>query len=264
MKNLKNKLASFNLPIITFLTYIFLYVPIAILVIFSFNSAQFPAPWHSFTLKWYKELFSSEHIWTALINSLIVAFAAVVLTLMICLGLILYLSAGAKRNFKRTIIFFYGNLIVPEVVLSVGLLSVFSFFTVPLGLTTLIIGHTVLGLGYAIPIIYARFEEINYSLIEASLDLGATKIQTFFKVILPLLFPSLIAASLLVFIISFDDFILSFFCSGSSAQTLSLYIFAMIRTGISPIVNALSAFLLVMSSFLVLIFCSLQVRSRIF
>jgi ABC-type spermidine/putrescine transport system permease subunit II len=121
-----------------------------------------------------------------------------------------------------------------------------------------------LGLGFVVPLVYARFLELDPTLTEASLALGATPIQTFFKVTLPLLTPSLIATSLLVFIISFDDFILSYFCAGSSSQTLSLYILSMLRSGVSPVVNALSAVLLFLSSLLVFVFFSLKTRVRIF
>jgi spermidine/putrescine transport system permease protein len=146
------------------------------------------------------------------------------------------------------------------------LLGFFTLISIPLGLTTLVLAHTVLGLGFVIPIIYARFLELDYRMTEASLVLGATPMQTFFKVTLPLLRPSLIVTGLLIFIISFDDFILSYFCAGSTSQTLSLYILSMLRSGISPIVNALSAVLLLFSSILVLLFFtfSQKTRTRIF
>ncbi|MBI3236257.1 MAG: ABC transporter permease subunit [Chlamydiales bacterium] len=153
---------------------------------------------------------------------------------------------------------------IPETVLAVSLLGFFSLFSIPLGLLTLILAHSVLGLGFVIPIVYARFVELDARMTEASLVLGATPFQTFFKVTLPLMRPSLITTGLLVFIISFDDFILSYFCAGSSSQTLSLYILSMLRSGISPVVNALSAVLLLLSSALVFLFFSLKTRSRIF
>jgi spermidine/putrescine transport system permease protein len=136
--------------------------------------------------------------------------------------------------------------------------------SVPLGKVTLIAAHTVLGLGYTVPVLYARYQELDYRLIEASLDLGATYSQTFFRVILPLIRPALIVGALLVFIISFDDFVLSYFCAGPSAQTLPLYILSMLRSGVSPVVNALATGLLVLSSALVVLFCSLTVRMRVF
>jgi len=128
----------------------------------------------------------------------------------------------------------------------------------------LILSHTLLGLGFVIPLVYVRFLELDPKLREASLVLGATPFQTFFKVTLPLLRPTMTAAALLVFIISFDDFVLSYFCAGSSAQTLSLYILSMLRSGVSPVVNALTSILLLLSSCLVLIFFSLRTRTKLF
>ncbi len=244
------------------LVYAFLYIPIAILVIFSFNNALFPAPWQGFTLRWYYELFSSSAIWHACYNSFIVSCSATVLSLLMCIGLIYYRSTGGRIEWFLSL--FFGSVIIPELVLAVGLLSFLSYLAVPLGITTLIVAHTVLALGYVIPIVYTRFLSLDIRLVEASLDLGATPGQTFIMVTLPLLRPALSAAGLLVFILSFDDFVLSFFCAGSEAQTLSIYIYSMIRSGVSPIVNALSTLLLGASSLLVVIFCSLNARTKIF
>ena len=146
--------------------------------------------------------------------------------------------------------------------LAVALLGFFTYIAVPLGIGTLIVAHTVLGLGFVIPIVYVRYGELDPKLFEASLVLGASEFQTFWKITLPLLRPALLSTALLVFILSFDDFILSYFCAGTDAQTLSLYILSMLRAGVSPIVNALSALLLALSSLLVLIFFSLRTRSK--
>ncbi len=244
------------------LTYLFLYVPIVVLLVFSFNTEAFPSPWKGFTLTWYYELFHSTHLWNAFLNSLIVAVSATTLSVIIGVLLIFYAAQGGKTG--KFLSLFYGNLVIPETVLAVGLLGFFTLIAVPLGLTTLVVAHTVLGLGFVVPMTYARFLELDPRLTEASLVLGANPLQTFFKVTLPLLRPSLIATALLVFIISFDDFILSYFVAGSSAQTLSLYILSMLRSGVSPVVNALSALLLFLSSLLVFFFFSLKSRTRIF
>ena len=244
------------------LVYLFLYIPIIVLVIFSFNTMPFPSPWLGFTTHWYHELYNSVYLWDAFCNSLIVALSAMSLSLLMGTALIFYTIQGGR--IERILSIFYANIIIPEVVLAVGLLSFFSFWAVPLGLPTLIVAHTILGLGYVIPIVYTRFKELDYRLTEASLDSGATPIQTFFKITLPLLRPSLFAAALLVFIISFDDFVLSYFCAGSSTQTLSLYILSMLRSGLSPVVNALSTILLFFSSILVLVFCWLNSKTKIF
>ncbi len=248
---------AFFLPLFVGMMYLFLYLPITVLIVYSFNDNAFTYHWKGFTTRWYYELFNSVEAWDALQNSLMVAGTSVVLSLAMGSLLVFF---GVKKYVQQALPFFYGSLAMPEIVLAVGMLTFFSFFSVPLGLTSLIAGHTLIGLGYVVPIIYARFAELDVSLLEASYDLGASQMQTFFSVVLPLITPALIASGLLVFIISFDDFIISFFCAGASAQTLPLYIFAMIRAGETPVVNALSTLLLVGSSFLVLIFSSLQIK----
>lgn len=256
----KNPLGRIALPLWVSLVYLFLYIPIIVLIVFSFNSIAFPYRWESFSLKWYHELFYAADLWKAASNSVIVGLSSVVLSLFIGLFFVMW-NASRKNDYLLS--FFYPNLIVPEIILAVGLLSFFIFFNVPLSLGTLIVGHTLLGLGYAIPIIHESFTSIDSRLVEASTDLGATPTQTFVKVILPILKPSLIAAGLLVFILSLDDFLIAFFCAGSDSQTLSLYIFSMFRVGVSPEVNALATLMITVSSFLVFLFCSLRVKEQI-
>lgn len=242
--------------------YLFLYVPLIVLLVFSFNTAPFPAPWTAFTWQWYQELFVSTQLWEAFLNSLIIALSSTFISVTSGVLLVFYAAQGGRIG--KFLVLFYGNLVIPETVLAVSLLGFFTLAFIPLGLATLILAHTLLGLGFVIPLVYARFLELDPKLTEASLVLGATPFQTFVKVTFPLLRPTLIAASLLVFIISFDDFVLSYFCAGSSAQTLSLYILAMLRSGISPVVNALTAILLILSSAMVLFFFSLRSRTKIF
>lgn len=239
------------------LLFFFLYIPIIVLVIFSFNNSLFPFVWKGFTLRWYCELWQMAEVWQAMKNSLIVACSAVVLSLAMGLLTVYYSS---RIFLSRLFVLFYGNLAAPEVVLAVGLLSFFVLFSVPLGLTTLIAAHTLVGLGYVIPVLHGRFSELDYGLIESSLDLGATHNQTFFRIIVPLLSPALLASGLLVFIVSLNDFIVSFFCTGATTQTLPLYIYAMIRSGATPVVNALSAILLVVSGLSVLLFSVLKIK----
>jgi len=248
---------TYFLPIMVSGFYLFLYIPIFVLVLFSFNDNAFTCTWTFFTTHWYHDLFVSTEVWHALKNSLVIAFTTVFLSLTIGSTLVFF---GSRDVVRRLQILFYGSLAMPEIVLAVGLLSLFSFFAIPLGSMTLIVGHTLLGLGYVIPIVYGRFIELDESLIEASYDLGATQRQTFFSIVLPLLMPALIASGLLVFIISLDDFIISFFCAGASVQTLPLYIFAVIRTGASPMINALSTIMLLFSSFFVLLLSWLHIR----
>lgn len=250
------KRSFLGLPIFVAGAYLFLYLPIIILVAYSFNYNGFPEAWSGFSLRWYHELFASEEIWLAVGYSTIIALASSIISVMLSVGLVCGLTMTSEWLMKL----FYMNIFIPDVVLAVGLLTLFSYFFVPLGLATLIVGHTVLGMGYAAPIIYSRYKEFDNRLLEASHDLGASSAYTFFHVLLPFLLPAIVVSFLLVVIVSFDDFLVTFFCAGSSIQTLSLYIFAMIRMGISPIVNALSTLMLVVNIVLVLLISWLTYR----
>jgi spermidine/putrescine transport system permease protein len=254
------KLGYFGTIAIVACTYLFLYLPLVVLLVFSFNTEAFPCPWKGFTFKWYEELLRSSYLWASFLNSLIVAISSTIISLTMGVFLIFYAAQGGRVG--KFLSLFYGNLVIPETVLAVAMLGFFTLISIPLGLSTLVLAHSVLGLGFVIPIVYARFLELDYRMTEASLVLGATPVQTFFKVTLPLLRPSLIVTGLLIFIISFDDFILSYFCAGSTSQTLSLYIMSMLRSGISPVVNALSAVLILMSCTLVLLFFTISKKSR--
>lgn len=251
--NIKNLI----LPLVVGLIYLFLYLPIIILVVFSFNQQGNVYSWNGFTLYWYKELFHSKEIWLAFINSLIIAVSAVVFSLI--LGVLAVW--GLRKSSASYISIFYSTMLIPDVVIAVGLLVFFGFFVIPLSLNSLIVAHTLLGLGFVVPIVNARFAELEEQVVEASLDLGATEWQTFVKVVLPFLRPAIVAAALSVFIFSLDDFLFCFFCASSSFQTLPIYIFAMIRSGASPIINALSTLILVISSLLVLVFSLIKIRS---
>jgi spermidine/putrescine transport system permease protein len=261
MGKIKRYASFLFLPLFVVFTYVFMYVPIVVLVVYSFNKSSLPYMWTSFSVDWYRTLFYSSAILDAFKNSMLVAFGAVVLSLLMSVLLVVGL---VELRIERLLTMFYGTLIFPEIVLGVSLLSIFVFFSVPLGIVTLIVGHTLFGLAYSVPIIYSRYKEINKYFIEASMDLGATPTQTFFRITLPMLKPALFVSGLLVFIISLDDFLIAFFCSSVSSQTLSLYIFSMLRSGVSPVVNALSTIMLLVTSVVVLVLSSINNRIRIF
>jgi spermidine/putrescine transport system permease protein len=247
-----------SLPLLTALLFLFVYLPIGVLILFSFNKVAFPYRWVGFSLEWYAQLWNSPELIEVIINSCIVALSAVILS--IVFGVVcVYGSRHYKMNAFLSL--FYINLVVPELLIGVGLLSLFVLLQVPTGLLTLVIGHTILGLGFVIPILSDQFAELDNSVIEASYDLGASGWQTFWRVIVPIVMPGIISAGLLVFVLSFDDFVVSFFCAGPTAQTLPLYLFAIIRTGVSPLVNALSVVLLAVSTFCISLYLLLSLRS---
>jgi spermidine/putrescine transport system permease protein len=256
----RSRFFKFLLPVVVGCSYLFLYLPIIVLVLFSFNNASVAIKWEGFTLRWYRELLHSPEILNAFRVSLIVAAASTILSLSIGTCFVF-----ASKWWKRFWLFniFYTNVLLPDLILAIGILSIFTFLQIPLGYSSLIVGHTLIGLGFVIPIVRARFVELDPILTEASLDLGATHIQTFYKIILPLLMPSLVAAGLLVFTLSLDDFLISFFCSGPTVETLSVYVYSMVRTGIDPTINAISACFLAISSLLVLLLCYFKIIDQV-
>ncbi|MCH9612517.1 MAG: Inner membrane ABC transporter permease protein YdcV [Chlamydiia bacterium] len=262
IQSLKSSLSKGALPFIVSCTFLFLYVPIFVLALYSFNSKGFPSSWDSFTLDWYKELFTAHELWGAFSTSVIIATVSTTFSLLMGALLIYYKSCGGKT--ERVLPLFYGNLVIPETLLAVSLISYFTLLNIPLGMTTLIVGHTVLGIGFVVPILFVRYNDLDPKLHEASMMLGASPFRTFYKITLPLLRPTMIASGLLIFVISFDDFVVSYFCSGTSVQTLSLYLISSIRYGISPVVNALSTLMLIVTSALVVIFFSPKIRTKVF
>ncbi|MCH9621055.1 MAG: hypothetical protein S4CHLAM20_04690 [Chlamydiia bacterium] len=227
------------------LVYVFLYLPILLLIIYSFNKTPLPNKLSAFTLEWYKELFNYKEVWVCFSNSMFIAIMTTFICLFFSLLLIYYKTIGGK--IRKIIPLFYGNLMIPDTVLAISLACFFALCKIPLGLTTIIITHSVVGLGLSIPLIYLRFKDLNPSLLEASSVLGASSWTTFKRIVLPFMMPSLLGTGLMIFILSFDDYILTYFTAGSSAQTLSLFLVASLRFGISPMINSLTTILLLFS-----------------
>ena len=232
-----------------------------VLFIFSFNAKAFPAPWDHFTLHWYQELFGHRELWRAFGNSFLIASTTTFFCLLLSIFMLYYLSKGGRVG--KMLPLFYGNLVIPETILGVSLIGYFTLLNIPLGLATITISHSIVGLGFMIPILYVRYRDIDNNIFEASRVLGASSLQTFMQITLPLMRPALISTGLILFILSFDDFILAYFCSGASVQTLSLFLVSSIRYSISPVVNALASLLLVFTSLLVLLYFSLKKGERI-
>lgn len=231
-------------PLTVGLVYLFLYLPIVVLVVFSFNDGDFAGGWKGFSFRWYAEMAASSEILSALRASLTVAVSSTALSLILGTGAVV-----ATRWMRgRWLSVFFANVLIPDIVLGIGLLCLFSTLGLPLGYKSLIVGHTVVGLGFVIPIISSRFQQIDPILTEASMDLGATQWQTMRRVVMPLLMPAFVAASLLAFTLSLDDFVIAFFCSGTHVETLSVYVFNQIKNMIDPRINALSTCLLAVSS----------------
>jgi spermidine/putrescine transport system permease protein len=248
------KLRKFFNPLTWFtcLCYFFLYIPLCVLTVFSFNDSRFSVVWKGFTWDWYVKLIKDPQIMDCLYNSIIIALAAMVLATIIgtltAYGLYRYRFRG-KMIFDGVL---FLPIVTPEIVVGISLLIFYtSILKMQLGLYTVIIAHTAFDIPFVMLIVRARLQGMDRALEEASMDLGADEWTTFFKVTIPQLRPGIIAAALLAFTLSFDDFVITFFVAGIGSTTLPLKIYSMVKLGVSPKINALSALIIIFSMILI-------------
>ena len=230
--------------LLTVAVYAFLYAPLIVLVAFSFNRARLAARWEGFTLEWYAVALRDQHVLAALRNSVIIALATTVLAT----------AAGtaAALAFHRLRLRAHGTwdalvvvpLVLPEIVLAASLVLLFAAMGLRLGFFTVVLAHVGFSLSYAIVVVRARLAGFDRSLEEAAMDLGASPLRTLWHVTLPLIAPGILAAALLVFSVSIDDYVVTSFVAGVGATTLPLHIYSMVRSGLSPEINAVSTVLL--------------------
>lgn len=235
------------------IVYGFLYLPILVLIVFSFNKSKLNATWSGFTLDWYKSLLNNAQILEALKNSLIIAFTstffAVVIGTLAAIGMYRYKFRG-KKVMEGLL---YIPVVIPEIVMGISMLAFFSLLNLEAGLFTLILAHITFSIAYVIVVVRARLDGFDIALEEAALDLGATPWKTLTKITLPVISPGIIAGGLLAFTLSLDDVIISFFASGPDSNTLPLKIFSMVKFGVTPEINALSTVMMVFTLSMVII-----------
>lgn len=220
--------------------YLFLYLPLAVLAVFSFNSSRI-AVWRGFTWNWYSRVFHNPELLDGTMNSLIIAFSATIASTVI--GTLAAYAIWKRRSPVLAGAFFL-SLLTPEIVTGISLLAFFEwsfrFLRVQLGLHTVILAHISFSLVYVVLVVLARLRTFDRTLEEAALDLGANEWQAFRRVTLPMLVPGIVAAALLCFTVSFDDYVTTSLVAGVNSETLPMMIYAMARRGVSPDVNALS------------------------
>jgi spermidine/putrescine transport system permease protein len=223
--------------------YIFFYLPIAVLIAYSFNESQFSLVWHKFSWQWYQQLFADNDLWSATLNSFFIGMVAA--TLATFIGVLaatsLYRYQFLGKNVLHGLIFVL--IAAPDIVLGTALFILFNTLKFPLGFWSLLLAHITFCIPFATVTIYSRATSIDKNVFEAAKDLGATDWTIFFRVILPLLAPSLVAAWLLSFTLSLDDAIISYFVTGPDFQILPLTIYSLVRIGINPEINALCTIL---------------------
>ena len=236
------------------LVYAFLYIPIIMLMLLSLNKSGLPTAWTGVSLVWYRELFQSVAIVNAAKNTLIVAAFSTLLSSAIGTLLAFGVERG-RRPSSQVEVLLFAPMVIPDIVLAIALLSFFTLLQFTLGLHSIIISHTVFNIAFVCAVVRVRLKNFEYDVIEASHDLGAGVTKTFMRVTLPIIFPGVLAASLLAFTLSVDEFIIAYFTAGAgqSSTTLPMQIYSMIRFGVTPEINAMAT-LVMLFSFTLLFF----------
>jgi spermidine/putrescine transport system permease protein len=239
--------------IYAFLIFVFLYAPIIVLIIFSFNNSKSRGNWDGFTLKWYIELFKDRQILKSLYYTITIALISS--TVATVIGTLAAISIHNMGSIKKKIIMNINYLPVlnPDIVTGVALMSLFVFIDLKLGFLSMLLAHITFSIPYVVLSVLPKLRQLNKHLAEAAMDLGATPFYAFRKVILPEIMPGIITGALMAFTLSIDDFVISFFTTGSGVSNLSITIYSMARRGINPKINALSTLMFLSVLILLLI-----------
>lgn len=229
------------------LVYIFLYLPLFVMAVYSFNASKYSLSWKGFTLKWYGNLLSNSTLLDAALRSMTIAVISA--TVACIIGTLAAFMLHQYRFRGRRAVF--GSIFImmmsPDIVIGISLLVLFLGAGFTLGFWTLLMGHITLCVPFVVATVYSRFRGFDSSIIEAARDLGAKEYQVFRRIIVPLAAPGLIAGWLLSFTLSLDDVIISFFTTGPTYEVLPLRIYSMVRLGIKPDVNALSVVMIIIT-----------------
>lgn len=235
------------------LVYVFLYVPILVLIVLSFNKSGLPTAWTGFSTEWYGKLIANPKILSAAGNSLIVAVASTLISTAIGTLLAMGLEEGKPNPWLDALV--AAPMIIPDIVLAIALLSFYTLLNMSLGLHSIVLSHAVFNIAFVCMVVRTRLKNFDRSIVEASIDLGASEVTTFRRVTLPVIAPGVVAAALLSFTLSIDEFIIAYFTAGAGqgSTTFPMQIYAMIRFGVTPEINAIATIVIGFSFFLVLL-----------
>lgn len=225
----------------TYIVLAFLYLPIVLLIVYSFNNSQLNAVWHGFTLRWYGEIWRDDALLGALWNSLIIAGITTAISVVLGTGGAWLLYRNRFPGTRAITTLAVAPMVAPEIIMGVSLMLLFRAVGMELGFTTVIIAHVTFCFPFVMAAVQARLAGLDPSLSEAAMDLGATPAAAFFRVIVPYLLPGIIAGAMLAFTLSLDEFIVTYFTCNAGSQTLPVVIYSRIKPGLSPTLNAASA-----------------------
>lgn len=235
------------------LVYLFLYAPIAIIILFSFNTSRRSILFEGFTTEWYGKMLQNTALIGSLRNTLVVASVSTIISVII--GTLTAVGMSRYKFKGKSIIdaLLYIPVVIPEIILGIALLSIFSLVRVPLGLNSMILAHVTFCIPFVVFTVRARLSGYDKSIEEASMDLGANRITTFFRITIPIILPGIISGAVLAFTLSLDDVIISYFTTGPTGTTLPLMVMQQVRSGIKPDVYALNSLIIVATFLIVLI-----------
>jgi spermidine/putrescine transport system permease protein len=250
MAKLNRMRRPLGLWLVALFVYAFLYVPLIIVVVYSFNDSQLNAEWVGFTLDWYRKLFHNEEMLRAAGNSLMIALVASAASTL--LGT---MAGFAMHRYKLKLLplLVLTPIAIPEILVGVSLLIFFVMLNITLGLLSITLAHIAFCIGFVAIVVRSRLSGMDESLTEAARDCGATPMQAFRLVTLPLIMPGVVAGALMAFTLSIDDFVITFFTAGANASTLPLQIYSMIKIAVTPEVNAVSTLLMGLTLLLIII-----------
>jgi spermidine/putrescine transport system permease protein len=233
------------------LLFAFLYLPIVVLIVLSFNASGLPTAWGGFSLEWYRALFSNEELLASIRVSLLVAVLVTLISTLLGTLLAIGLQRTVKSRFLDTVLFLPA--VIPDIVLAIGLLSFFNLLRFTLGVQTIVIAHVVFDMVFVAAIVRTRLGYFDRRIEEAAADLGARPVTVFRLVTLPVIWPGIVAGALVAFTLSLDEFVIAFFNSGPTSITFPIRVYGMIRFGVTPEVNAVAAIVMAVSLVAVLL-----------
>ena len=247
-----NRLPAWLISIVASV-YVFLHLPLLVLVVFSFNDSKFSVAWSGFTLHWYQRLLDRPDILSGLESSMIVGITSTIVATF--LGTLMAMALARHQFRGRQVVeaLLYIPIVTPEIVVGISLLILFVLAHVPLGLGTIIVAHVAFNISFVAVVVHARLQGMESNLEEAAMILGADELTAFWRVTVPQMWPGIISGAMLAFTMSFDDYVITSFVAGTGSSTLPIVVYTMVRKNIEPSINAISTIILLATTLLIFI-----------
>ena len=233
------------------LVYAFLHIPLLVLVVFSFNASKYGVEWTGFTTHWYARLWERQDIIDGLKASVVVGVSSTLISTLLGTLMALAIARHEFRGRRLMEAFLYIPIVTPESVVGISLLILFVLLNFPLGLVSIVIAHVAFNISFVVVVVLARLQGMDRNLEEAAMILGADEFTTFRRITVPLLWPGILSGAMLAFTMSFDDYVITSFVTGTGSSTLPIVVYTMVRKNIEPSINAISTIILIITTILI-------------